>query len=83
MRRSFVPGASLCTDGVEPVSTLKDDLRYVGISLYVIENGRLTPQTLLDSSRRFYSRHTSVAFDRSSQGRTFTTYERSGTAIDM
>ena len=35
------------------------------------------------STRRFYTRHTSVSFDRCGKGRTFTTYERTGATVDM
>ena len=55
--------ASLCSDGMEPVSTLKDDLWNVGIGFYVIEDSRFLPESFLYSTRRFDTRHTSLAFD--------------------
>ena len=75
--------ASLCSDGTEPVSTLKDDLRNVGISFYVIEDSWFLPESLLYSTRWFDTWHASFAFDGCGKGGTFTTNERTGSTVDM
>ena len=55
--------ASLCSDGTEPVGTLYNDLRNICIGLYVIQDGWLAPQTLLNCTRRLHTGHTSVSFN--------------------
>ena len=82
-RECLCSWASLGTDGTEPVCTFQNDLRYVGICLYVIQYGRFLPQTFFNGTRWFNTRHTSVSFDRCRQGGSLTTYESTCTTVDM
>ena len=75
--------ASFCSNGTEPVRTLKNDLRNVCICFYVIQNSRFLPETFFYCTRWFDTRHASLTFDGCSEGRTFTTNKGTCTTIDM
>ena len=51
------------TYGFEPGSSAVYYPRNIGISLNIIKNSRLVKETVLDRTRRFYSRHSAVSFD--------------------
>ena len=76
-------GTSLCSDGAEPVSTLHDDTGHIGEGLHIVQDCGFGPESLVYGSWRFNTGHTSVTFDGSGQGRTFTADECTGTAVDM
>ena len=79
----FGSRASGCSDRTIPVSSLQNNLRYVGKCLYVIEDGRFLPQSFFYRSRRFDTRHASFSFDGCRQCTSFSTYKRTGSAVDM
>ena len=75
--------ASFCTDAAIPLMTLQHDLRNVRIGLYVIQNGRLRPQSLFYGTGRLYTGHAAVSLDGGCQGRTLAAYKGSRSLIDM
>ena len=75
--------APLCADGTEPVGSLKNNLRNIGIGFYIVQNCRLSPKALLYSTGRFYTGHSPVSFDGSCKRGAFSADKSSRAAVDM
>ena len=67
----------------EPGAAVADDRRHVGVSLNIVQHGRLTPEALHGRERRTRARLATVALDRSEQRRFLAANECTGTHADF
>ena len=75
--------ALLCANAAEPLRSLEEDLRDVGIRLNVIQNGRLLEQTSECRERRAASRLAALAFDGGHERGLFAAHECAGAEADL
>jgi len=76
-------GRTSSTEGLEPISTVENDLSDVSVGFYVVYDGRLTPETLNSRERRTGTGFTAVTFNGGKECGFFAAYECACTETDV